>query len=138
MKKIYNLLRTNWKEYLTFLILFIFLLSIHFYMDYSVDDLYFQAQLNSSTLSDFLSMRYNNWSSRLIIEPILIFLVKSNINIWRVTDSILYVLGVVLSLKLVNYKTNRNFNIIGCLIFGLYPILDMNSAGWVATTTNYL
>lgn len=132
MKKILN------NKYLPFIILLVLMLFLHLFMDFIGDDIWFAKQLSHHSLFDFLASRYTNWSSRLIIETILVSITKININIWRILDCIFYVLACFLILKLVNVKDKKIINYLGCLLFLTYPFFEMSGAGWAATTLNYL
>ena len=125
-------------KYLPFVILFILMLILHAFIGLSNDDLYYKEQLDNMSLIDCLTLRYNTWSSRMIIETILLFIARIDINIWRIFDSLIYVLGCFVILKLVNKKDKKIINYIGCLLFLLYPFYDMSSAGFISTTLNYL
>lgn len=130
--------RKKLSTYLPFVFMFFFILFLHFYMKFGGDDIWFSKQISSLTHGNYICSRYNIWSSRIIIESILIIITKLNINVWRVIDSFMYVAATFIAIKLVNRNNKKIINYIGCLIFMLYPYFDLSSAGWGATTTNYL
>lgn len=114
------------------------MLGIHFFFYFSGDDVnYFSTILDSVSLKDFIVSRYNTWSSRIFIEMILI-VVSRNIYLWRILDVL--VIGILTySVNKIFFKESNYKNILFTwLLFLLYPMLDMCSAGFAATTTNYL
>ena len=111
---------------------------MHFFFFFSGDDIsYFSSILDNYSLKDFLITRYNTWSSRVIIESILV-VVSRNIYLWRILDVCMIVL-LVYSVNKIFFKESNSKNIIlCCFLFFLYPMNDMRQAGFAATTTNYL
>lgn len=85
---------------------------------------------------DFLIFRYQNWSSRIVIESALIFLVHCNL-LWRILDTIIMVWIAVAFSILFNRdkKTIINWLIVALVL--AFPMETMRSAGWIATTANY-
>ncbi len=125
-------------KYFPFFLLFLILLILHVFMNFGGDDLWFGKQLEKLSLPSYLQMRYQTWSSRVIIESILVFITKFDIFIWRILDCLLYTLACFVSVKLVNRKGKREINYLGCCLFLIYPYYEMSSAGWGATTLNYM
>lgn len=123
---------------LPYIFVFTILFLIHLSINFSNDDLWFAKQLNKFSYIGYVINRYNTWSSRLIIETLLITLTRNNIIIWKILDILIFLLGISLSIYFVNKKKYNFIKITGCLLFLLYPLLDMSSAGWVSTTLNYL
>ncbi len=100
------------------------------------DDIYFSSALSNHTFIDFLKMRYLNWSSRLLIESLLIILSRV-VFVWKILDVFIMVsIGIILS-KLFNPTNNikTNFIILYFMIFFQYIL--SGTAGWIATTLNY-
>ena len=91
----------------------------------------------------FLSYRYATWSSRSLIEFDVGILVSVPAEIWRMVDSVIFVaIAVLLSKLLVNDDEKSFFyNCLACFFVGLFIISFskiLESAGWLATTTNYI
>ena len=117
---------------------FILMLALHKIMAFVGDDIHYAKILSNQSLSSFLTFRYYEWSSRLIIDCITVILAKENYLIWKILDIILYTLGVYLLIKFINKDNNKYITLIGVSLFLMYPFFDMASAGWIATTLNYL
>lgn len=98
---------------------------------YTGDDNYFSTALNGVSLQDYLHRRYTQWSSRVVIEAILVYIAK-NYVIWKACNIIMYALWAY-SL----YKITKSYIGIIMGLTMLYPITDMLSAGWIATSLNY-
>lgn len=90
------------------------------------------------TFFQFLKYRYQNWSSRVIIEAVLYFIVQLPPDLFLIFDIILLMLILVVLIKLLNSSNNLsvNFFIVSALFF--FDMSSMNTAGWVATILNYM
>lgn len=135
MEKIKNILKN---KYVIMLLFFLVILIMHMFYNFSSDDVnYFNSVLDNKNIIDFVIERYNNWSSRIIIESLLV-IVSRNIYLWRILDSLVIVL-LVYSINKLFYKKMTCKNLLfTCLIFFMYPFFDMTGAGFCATTLNYL
>lgn len=125
-------------EYYPFILFFALMFLMHLVMGVNGDDIKYSKVLSNQTLLGYISYRYYNWSSRLVIESVLIVLARQNMFIWEILDCILYTLGVYYSIKLFNHKNSKHIAFLGVLLFLMYPFHEMASAGWIATTLNYL
>ncbi len=130
IKKLFN------NKYMPFVLLICALFVLHFFMRFFADDVTFLGMKQS--LFSLIRSRYMGWSSRFVIESFIYFLVRTNMWVWKILDIFIYTMGVFIVLKLINKKDDVRFNYLGCLLFLIYPFADMSSAGWIATTTNYL
>lgn len=125
-------------EYLPFVILLGLMVLLHLYIGGNTgDDIYFSAILDNQGLFEFLNARYHQWASRLIIEAALVS-ISPHENLWRVID-IFMIMLLVISISKIFIRTNKKYlNSILCALFLCYPFIHMYSAGWIATTLNYL
>lgn len=74
-KKIYK------SKYFPFIVLFFIMLLLHIFMKPDlVDDYHFKKALDNKTLLEWLNFRYNSWSSRLIIEALLLGILAINFS----------------------------------------------------------
>ena len=126
------------KDNLAIIGFFILMLALHIIMTFIGDDIGYANVLSNQSLADFISFRYHEWSSRLIIDCITVILAKENYIVWKILDIILYTLGVYLVIKFINKDNNKYVALIGVSLFLMYPFFDMAGAGWIATTLNYL
>lgn len=117
--------------YVLFMIVIIFWhLLMHEYIGDAVTN--FSKGLDSDTLINILKRRYNNWSSRVIIEGLL-YLIARYVNLWKLCNIAVYALFAYSLLYLTDFKHPK-------LTLGLwltYPVIEMASAGWIATYMNY-
>ena len=95
------------------------------------------------TKNGFLSYRYATWSSRSLIEFNVGVLVSVPTEIWRILDSVIFAAIAVLLSKLLanNNESPFFYNCLACLFVGLFILTFskiLESAGWLATTTNYI
>ena len=139
MKRIIN--RIIKSEYFPFLIMFFVVFTIHLFVNVGLgDDASFIKVLDKYNIFDWSIFRYNNWSSRNVIEALMVILLKLPTIIWRLLDS-LFLTSIAFSIsKLFNDSKNnhRKFDWIIIMLVLIYPFYKMNEAGWYATTINYL
>lgn len=101
------------------------------------DDIFFLNSLQDQTLWQYLSSRYETWTSRLIIETALIGVVRYS-WLWRILDTAMVVVIAVAMSKLISAEEKRIRGLLIALLILAYPFIDISSAGWIATTVNYL
>lgn len=100
------------------------------------DMVYFKTLLDgNSSLGEILAHRYETWSSRMMIEAVLIPLVHCPL-LWKILDIVIFTSLPVLLCGLLGVTGRGRWFVTGLVL--LYPFADMASAGWIATTTNYL
>ena len=153
-KKIQGIFQRN----LPFVLVFMVALIWHLVIKISAGDdvVYFQTLMDGRSIWEILAHRYATWSSRMAIEFVLIPLVQVS-WLWKILDIIIYTLIPVLLYRLLNnYTEYIDENVswsdkdsdreesksilkwLVCAFMLLYPFSDMVSAGWIATTVNYL
>ena len=133
---------TKKKYYNEAILLYIFgMIIYHFLMNMNIqDDSYFANIIadGNMTLLDFLKMRWSQWSSRVVIEALLVPLSMISPIVWRVLDILFWIwLGYIL-LRLFNIEIKSNESKVLVILLLQYPIIHMASAGWIATSLNYL
>lgn len=104
------------------------------------DDLYFCGQgiHDFKSLADFLSMRYNGWSTRLFTEAITVILLNLDMMVWRVF-CVVDIMIIALTVKyLTGIGSSLWKNLFLCLLVAAFPFSYYMSAGWVTTTSGYL
>lgn len=95
------------------------------------DDVVYKTILDEQTLGEFLRFQWENWTSRILIEFVLLSIIKYDL-LWRILDTVFVVtLGTMLG-KITREK------VFSYAILLLYPFHEMASAGWINTTLNYL
>lgn len=126
------------KRYFPILVFGIIMFVLHLIIETDFgDDLIFAQSLDELSLLEFLKARYLTWSSRIFIEAVLVTLVKIPF-LWKLLNTGICVLIVYALSKLFVKENAYRSNIIICCLFFMYPFLHMNTAGWMATTINYL
>lgn len=131
---LYNLINTYYLD--AFFIIGITLL--HLYMNINTGDFgYFSVQLDTKSIINFLIERYETWSSRLFIEALLVMITRTPI-LWYLIDIVAtyFIFYFLYNLFPKESRDTAKWCLFFCL--GCYPYIDMSSAGWVATTMNYV
>lgn len=131
--KLLELLKNDW-------IFFLFLawaiyLHCDIVPDFGDDATFFSVALEDSSLGSYLQWRYATWTSRLLIEAVLVSVVN-HVIVWKILDIFFLATLPLLICKIIDANVYGKYVCIVLMV--LYPFADMKSAGWVATTTNYL
>ena len=135
IKKIYK------SKYFPIIIFFILTLFIHVFINpVTDDDIFFKRALDNKDIIDFSINRYLTASSRNIIEMVLVTILRYSTIVWKVLDSLIFTIAIYSIFKIFIENTAKEKEKTSLLVaLGLiYPIMQMNSAGWGATTLNYL
>ncbi|MHB1315836.1 MAG: hypothetical protein ACYCX2_10175 [Christensenellales bacterium] len=87
----------------------------------------------------FSVLRFNQWTSRNILELIVMLGVSVPFIVWKLVDTIFIIsIAILLSKILVEDQYRREGNIIIASLMLLYTFVDMRSAGWICTTIVYI
>lgn len=98
----------------------------------SIDDInYFALQ---SANFEWLSLRYNTWSSRIVIESILPFMAKHEYIFKLITILLFLSAPIAIYITTQKYKLSASLCI---LLIAIFPFYKLTSAGYAATMTNY-
>ncbi len=83
--------------------------------------------------------RYATWSSRTLIEALMMMTLSIPVIFWKLLDTILMmVIALFISKLLIREEYRLQGNIVVCALLLLIPFSIMSSAGWIATTVNYI
>lgn len=124
---------------LPFIFLLLILATIYHGRERDGDDLSF-ANYSNLSIKQIAISRYFGWSSRIIIEEVLIFFSNPTINLkfFKIINILMFVI-LVLSISNIFIKDNKKI-LNWVLVFGILsiPLSTYNNAGMISTTTNYL
>ena len=102
------------------------------------DDATFIESVTNVNILDYVTGRYFNWSSRVIIEFLLCFVLKTSKYLWILIECVMMsLIGYSIS-KLFVKDNKKEMNYMIMFMVFIYPFNVMASAGWAATTTNYM
>ena len=102
------------------------------------DDKTFLDNVSGTTIISYVGPRYFNWTSRFIIEYTLCAVLKTSKYLWILLEALMVTL-IGYSISEIFVKENKSENNLMLLFMILaYPLDVMNSAGWAATTVNYM
>lgn len=103
------------------------------------DDEVFLEMVSKRTIPDILVERYQTWSSRIIIEFTLFVVLKISKYAWIFGEAgMVALLGYSISKIFIKKENKKQMNIFLLLLILAYPMDIMGSAGWAATTINYM
>ena len=136
MKNICNFI----KKYYPFLILFILILIFNLCINIKDRDfIWFLNKANTTNLFDYLINRYNTWTSRVIIEAVLVGILKLNYTvIFKIINTIVMFLIPCVLLKLFSKDKGIKDQFLVICLYLCYNFAHMSSAGWYATLINYM
>jgi hypothetical protein len=138
--------KSSFLIYIPFVIFFLIMFIWHFMLHPKNDDLWFSAKFFEQNIFSYLTWRYETWTSRVLIEFLLVPLAGLPRMIWNFLDSIVFVLIAVLIPKItLNTKNIKEkkliiYNSLSCILVLIYIFTISNglsSAGYIATTLNY-
>lgn len=127
------------KEILTLAAFFLILLAVHFNINANFgDDVHYAGEWGKEPLSIFLKERYDWWSSRVVIEAVMLPLTAAPVWVWKLLNICMVLLLVVNTADL--FAAGRKVQAQLFFFAGIWmvPLLTINGAGWITTTTNYL
>ena len=119
----------------------VFILHVLLVTKLQYDDVWFSNSWNQEDfhLFSWLSSRYQNWSSRVLIELVLVSLCRLPLPVFWAADSLVMVAAVYLIYKLFAPAHHKGLvSIIVCLLFLCLPFNTYTFVGWIAGTLNYL
>lgn len=121
-----------------FLILLVLQVFVH--VDFG-DDLTYRSVWAEKHLGEFLRDRYEWWSSRVVIEAVMMPLVAAPVWIWRILNILMVLLLVWNTADMFGMEGRNNklqAQIFFFILMWTVPMVSLRSAGWITTTTNYL
>ena len=126
------------KYSIPFILLFLIILIKNYYVGYSHDDITFLGFLNTyDDLYSFNYFRYTCWTSRNIIESVILMFLNCNLWVWRIVDALVYPLIALFIVKLIG---NKKYSYISCILVGIFLLsvdASLESTGFLTTTINY-
>ena len=135
VENIKKILKNNF--YLSIIILFIleFFISIWITPD-RYDSAFFIQKMKEMSLSEFLGLRYNVWTSRILIEAVVCTVLSHNRLIWVMINTFMMTLIGYSIMKLFLDEDKHLIRITICLIL-LYPLNKIATCDWGAGSINY-
>lgn len=127
------------KRQIPWVILFFLLLGLHFLAETGLDDdAFFGSALADSTLPAFLAGRYNEWSSRVLIEAAVVWCASAAPWVWRLLDTLMILTLVWNITDLLGIRKRLQDALLFFVMLWTVPLISLSSAGWITTTMNYL
>lgn len=133
MKKF--LCKDGWQYYV---VLWGVLLICHAFSERCADDIRYLHELDNQTYFAFLKEHFFTWSSRLIIDSSIVLFSKCDMWLWRIVDSLMFVLIAIMIDIIFGKNQQSKHGMISCLVVLLFPLWMINSTGWIATTVTYV
>lgn len=113
------------------------LLALHWDMSLNLsDDGIFQDALNQMSLADYMAYLYLYVNGKVFPDAMAAIFTWLYPWVWKITDILMYL--VIAACMNHYFAPDRKTSLPGCLAVLLLPFSILNSAGWVATSTNYI
>ena len=125
------------KKHLPLIIVLVFAIAVSTIFNPLTGDALVFSDLKGSIFS-ILKTRWDGTTSRVILEFILINILRNIPFLWRIINALMIVLLYKSMDKIFNRKNDLFIKYVIAIFMLLYTYLDMSSAGWSATTVNYL
>jgi len=124
---------------LPFFVFALLWLLLHFYMPLKFgDDLFYSHVLDNQSYFNWVINKYLTHNSRIITESILVLVLHIGDWLWKILNIfMLVVIAKQISEFVFGEKATVQDNWIVVCVIGMYPFIDMASAGWGATSVNY-
>lgn len=149
-KKIRRFFGADMRLYLPFFIVFLVSLAYHAKMhSMGGDDSFFAQALDNTSIGDYLVNRYRYWTSRVVLEGILVFIARVP-WLWRILDCLAFATMPWLFANIADMNPDRfmdqksdktssrvlyHWCAAGAAL--LFPFHDMGTAGWITTTETH-
>ena len=102
------------------------------------DDAVFLENIAEQPILSYIMPRYQDWTSRFLIEFALCGVLKLSKYVWILVEALMVALAAYSMSKLFVKDNKKENNMMLIFMMLLYPLNVMNSAGWAATTVNYI
>ena len=128
-KKVKDFFKTN--LHLAVLVLFV----LEFFINIWIvptrhDGIYFIERMNEMSMLKFIEMRYNTWTSRIILEIITCFILTKPAIFWILLNTIMTTLIGYSIMKIFVNDDNKNLIWMTLCFVLIYPIFTVSSSGW--------
>lgn len=140
-KKVSELIKVNKKFLLNNLPFFVYvflMIILHLEMKILGDDAFALKILEQTSFTEWISIRYNIWTSRIIIDAIMITMLKCKYVIWKIFNIAMFVLLPYSINKIFNDKNELKLKWFICISTLLIPALCYGGAGWAVTSIHYM
>lgn len=120
--------------------IFVFHLILMFFITPNkYDDEVFLSWIAERSIPDIVAERYQIWTSRVIIETVLFTVLKISKYAWILIEALMItLLGYSISKIFIKKENKKELNTLLLFLILAYPMGIMGSAGWAATTVNYM
>lgn len=127
-------------DYFPFVVLAAIELFIHLFFISPTfrDDVTFAHFLDEQGILDWSISFFETWSSRIFINFVLVIFASLPSIVWKIADVGMILLLTTSISSLFIRENKRFYNWVVTALFLIFPFTLMSTAGWIATTTNYL
>lgn len=134
--KIKNFFKSNIRIAVFVLFLLQLFLSIWITPD-QYDSAFFIEKAQEMAVFDFVGMRYQTWTSRVIIETILCIVLPQRAIIWVILNTFMMTILGYSILKLFVKEDDKSLTWVSICLILIYPLNKIATCDWGAETINY-
>lgn len=137
MTKIKNFFKSNKRKCLLIFFVLEFLISIWITPN-KYDSEFFIKQMQEMSVFDFVSMRYQTWTSRVLIETFICLILPKAGIVWAILNTIMMtILGYSILKIFVREEDNKILSLMAICFILIYPLDKIASCDWGAGSMNY-
>lgn len=94
--------------------------------------------LDDRSFLEFMKSRHYYWSSRLLIEALMVYIYRWNGLPWHILNMAAFITIAECTIQIALPKSKRRYSFLAYALLFLIPQHSLSDAGWGPTTTNYL
>lgn len=102
------------------------------------DSEFFIKQMAEMSVFDFVSMRYQNWTSRVILEFVVCIVLPRYSLVWAVLNTIMMTILGYSIIKLLVNDDDKDLTWMSLGFILLYPLSKIATCDWGAGSINYI
>lgn len=136
IEKIKSFFKSNGRVAILVVFLLEFFLSIWITPN-QYDSAFFIEKMKEMSIFDFISMRYQTWTSRVIIETLICLILPQNGMVWATINAIMMAILCYSILKLFVKEENESLIWTAAGLILIYPLNKIATCDWGAGSINY-
>ncbi len=136
LEKIKGFFKSNGRVAIVVIFLLEFFMSIWITPN-QYDSAFFIEKMQEISIQDFISMRYQTWTSRVILETLICLILPQNGIIWAIINAFMMTILAYSIIKLFIKEDDKSLIWTAMCLLLIYPLNKIATCDWGAGTINY-
>lgn len=136
LEKVKSFFKSNMRMAVFVLFVLEFFLSIWITPDKYDSEFYIQ-KMQEMSIFDFVSMRYQTWTSRVLIEFLICFILPRTSLVWAILNTIMMTILGYSIIQLFVKDDDKSLTWMAICFILIYPLNNIATCDWGAGTINY-